>query len=103
MAYRMGPPRSYQEIVRSRKRIAKALRHPDKLGAGAAARRKHLKRSDEYVTAVMKEFYSGTLHGPHGKKIKRRDRALAIGISEAKRNVPRRDWTAAMKRWEKKH
>ncbi len=61
--------------------IQKAMKHPNKLGAGAK-KRKHLKGQNK-VHAVMKEFKRGTLHSGSGKIVKKRSQAIAIGMSEA--------------------
>jgi hypothetical protein len=60
-----------------------AMRHPDKLGAGASKRRKLL-RGKEKVPVVMHEFGRGTLRsGGSGKKVTKRSQAVAIAMSEA--------------------
>lgn len=61
--------------------IAKAMKHPDKLGAGAA-KRKSLPAKDR-PKAVMAEFSRGTLHSGSGAKVKNPMQAVAIGYSEA--------------------
>ena len=63
------------------KTVKKAMKHPDKLGAGAK-KRKHLKAKDK-VEVVMKEFKRGTLNSGSGKKVTNPKQALAIGYSEA--------------------
>jgi hypothetical protein len=59
----------------------KAMRHSNKLGAGAKAR-KHL-RGQKKVEVVMKEFKRGTLHSGSGEVVKNRKQAIAIAMSEA--------------------
>lgn len=61
--------------------ISKAMRHSNKLGAGAKAR-KHLKGQAK-VAVVMKEFKRGTLHSGGGKIVKNPKQAIAIAMSEA--------------------
>lgn len=58
-----------------------AMRHPNKLGAGAM-KRKHLK-GQEKVGVVMSEFKRGTLHSGGGPIVKNRKQAIAIAMSEA--------------------
>lgn len=67
--------------MKENKRIAKAMRHPDKLGAGAK-KRKSLPAKDKIKT-VMKEFERGTLNSGSGHKVTDKKQALAIGYSEA--------------------
>jgi hypothetical protein len=67
------------------KRIEKALKHPNVLGAGAAARRKHLKSASEVYETDLKEFERGTLHSGSGQIVTSRKQALAIARSEASR------------------
>lgn len=64
-------------------RLKEALRHPDKLGAGAS-KRKTLNK-EENISAVMKEFNRGTLHSGSGEKVKNKKQALAIALSEARK------------------
>ena len=61
-------------------KIKKAMKHPDKLGAGAA-KRKHLPAKDK-VAVNMKEFARGTLHSSSGAKVTNPKQAMAIGYSE---------------------
>lgn len=60
------------------------MRHPDKLGAGAK-KRKHLKNPEDKVETVMKEFKRGTLHSGSGPKVTNRKQAIAIALSEARK------------------
>lgn len=63
------------------KRSEKAMKHPDKLGAGAA-KRKALPNKEK-IGVVMKEFSRGTLNSGSGQKVTNPKQALAIGYSEA--------------------
>jgi hypothetical protein len=64
--------------------IKKAMHHPDKLGAGAAKRKKLMHPKDK-VETVMHEFGLGTLHSGSGAKVSNRKQAIAIGLSEARK------------------
>lgn len=66
------------------KAIKEAMRHPDKLGAGAKKRKK-LKNPEDKVHVVMEEFARGTLHSGSGQKVSNPKQALAIGYSEARK------------------
>lgn len=59
------------------------MKHPDKPGAGAEMRRKMGLHGQEKVHVVMKEFKRGTLRSGSGAKVKSRDQAIAIAMSEA--------------------
>lgn len=59
----------------------KAMKHPDKLGAGAE-KRKSLPAKDKKAV-VMKEFQRGTLHSGSGEKVTNPMQAVAISYSEA--------------------
>lgn len=63
-----------------------ALKHPDKLGAGAK-KRKHLKGKAK-VGVVMSEFKRGTLHSGSGAIVKNPKQAITIGLSEAGLSKP---------------
>lgn len=65
----------------SKEAVSKAMHHPDKLGAGAKKRKK-LAPKDK-MEVVMKEFKRGTLNSGSGDKVKNRDQAIAIGLSES--------------------
>jgi len=65
------------------KRIKKAMRHKDVLGAGAKKRKK-LPPKDK-VEVVMKEFKRGTLNSGSGSKVTNPKQAIAIGLSEARK------------------
>ncbi len=58
-----------------------AMKHPDKLGAGAK-KRKSLPPKDK-VGVVMEEFKRGTLNSGSGDKVKNKKQAIAIALSEA--------------------
>ena len=63
------------------KALQKALKHSNKLGEGAKAR-KELPPSEK-VQAVMHEFKHKTLHSGSGQIVKKRTQAVAIALSEA--------------------
>lgn len=63
------------------KRAKAAMRHADKLGAGAAKRRKLPPK--ERVGVAMKEYARGTLNSGSGHRAKSKAQAIAIGLSEA--------------------
>ncbi len=76
----------------SEARKNKAMHHANVLGAGAAARRKHLKKPEEKIDVVMREFNRGTLHSGSGPIVKNKDQAIAIALSEARKhgaNIPK--------------
>lgn len=58
-----------------------AVKHPDKLGAGAKKRKELPPKSK--VKTVMHEFKHGTLHSGSGEKVTNPKQAVAIGLSEA--------------------
>lgn len=60
-----------------------AVKHPNKLGAGAA-KRKHLGANSK-VETVMHEWKHGTLHSGSGKIVPKSNKkqAIAIAMSEA--------------------
>lgn len=60
-----------------------ALKHPNKLGAGARKRDKLAGK--EKIPVVMTEFKRGTLHSGSGKIVKNRKQAIAIALSEARK------------------
>jgi len=64
-------------------RMRKAMKHSNKLGAGAAARRKHLHGGKEKREVVMNEFHRGTLHSGSGQIVTNPMQAVAISYSEA--------------------
>lgn len=64
-------------------RKREAMKHPDKLGAGAS-KRKSLP-AKEKVGVVMDEFKRGTLHSGSGAKVSNPKQAVAIGLSEARK------------------
>lgn len=64
-------------------RIKEAMKHPNRLGAGAKKRRK-LNPKDK-ISVVMKEFSRGTLHSGSGEIVTDKKQALAIALSEARK------------------
>ena len=70
--------------IASEKRMDKAMKHPDKLGAGAKKRKK-LKSPKEKIGVVMREFKHGTLHSGSGATVTNPKQAIAIGLSEARK------------------
>lgn len=66
---------------RSKGRIQRAMQHPNKLGAGAAKRKKL--GSKEKIHTVMKEFKRGTLHSGSGQIVTNPKQGVAIALSEA--------------------
>lgn len=72
-----------------RKEQNKAMRHANKLGAGAKKRKK-LGAKDKFAT-VMREFWRGTLHSGDGRIVTDVEQAKAIAYSEArKKRKPRK-------------
>lgn len=72
-----------KESKEKESRKKEAMKHPDKLGAGAAKRKKL--PSKEKVGVVMSEFKHGTLHSGSGDKVTNPKQAIAIGLSEARK------------------
>jgi hypothetical protein len=68
----------------SNRRIEAALRHPDKLGAGAKRRRDLNLTKEEHIKVVMLEYERGTLHSSSGKLVTSKKQALAIAYLEIK-------------------
>lgn len=64
-------------------RKKKAMKHPDKLGAGAK-KRKHIPASEK-VGVVMSEFKRGTLNSGSGAKVTNPKQAVAIALSEKRK------------------
>ena len=62
-------------------RKKEAMKHQDKLGAGAV-KRKSLP-AKEKAGVVMSEFKHGTLHSGSGAKVKSRPQAIAIAMHES--------------------
>jgi hypothetical protein len=71
------------------RRIRKAMRHKDSLGAGAKARRKYLRTQDEVEDAVRREYARKTLWSGSGHKVTSSSQAEAIAKSEAARYADR--------------
>ena len=65
----------------NKKKVAEALKHPNKLGAGAKKRKKL--NPQEKVATVMKEWKRGTLKSGSGKMVKSQKQAIAISLSSA--------------------
>ena len=63
--------------------VAKALRHPNVLGAGA--RKRKTLSAKNTIRAVLKEFARGTLHSGSGAIVKNRKQAIAVALSESKK------------------
>ena len=59
----------------------RAIVHGNKLGEGAAKRKKL--PPDEKVGVVMHEYKHGSLHSGSGDIVKNRKQAIAIALSEA--------------------
>lgn len=64
------------------KAVRKAMKHPDRPGAGARKRKKLHSKKDK-VHVVMAEYKRGTLRSGSGKKVTSRDQAVAIAMSES--------------------
>lgn len=63
--------------------------------------RKYSKAASKKVEKVMHERKEGTLKSGSGKKVKSRKQAIAIGLSEARKEgkkVPKKAWKTAKKR-----
>lgn len=63
--------------------VEKAMKHPDKPGAGAKARKDADLTPEQKFKVVMKEYKRGTLRSSSGEKVTKRDQALAIAFSES--------------------
>lgn len=66
---------------------------------------KYSKKAQEKIAKVMKEFKEGKLHSSSGDKVKARDQAIAIGISEAEQagyKVPKQKKESSSKTTKKK-
>ena len=61
----------------------KAMRHPDKLHAGAKKRKKLTGKQKFHV--VMKEWKRGTLYSGSGRKVRSQKQAVAIAYSEERK------------------
>ena len=62
-------------------RAKAAMKHPNKLGAGAAKRKKLPNK--EKMGVVMREFAHGKLHSGSGQIVTNPRQAAAIGYSES--------------------
>lgn len=69
-------------------RKKEAMKHPDKLGAGAAKRKKL--PAKEKAGVVMSEFKHGTLNSGSGQKVTNRKQAIAIAMSESGQSKKRK-------------
>jgi hypothetical protein len=67
---------------------SEAMKHSNKLGAGAKKRKK-LPNKDK-VGVVMSEFKRGSLHSGSGDIVKKRKQAIAIALSEAGKSKKKR-------------
>jgi hypothetical protein len=65
-----------------------AMKHSNKLGAGARKRDKLTGK--EKIPAVMSEFKRGTLHSGSGDIVKNKAQALAIALSESRKRKKRK-------------
>lgn len=64
-------------------KVSEAMRHSNKLGAGAKKRKKLSQKNK--IRAVMKEYDRGTLHSGSGKIVTNQKQAVAIALSEARK------------------
>lgn len=79
--------------------VRRAMRHPDRYGAGAKKRRR-LRSARNKARAVMGEFKRGTLHsGGSGRKVTSRRQAIAIAMSESRRSASGRRKRRAVRRY----
>jgi len=63
----------------------RAMSHQNRLGKGAAKRRKLPLRRPEKMGVVMGEYKRGTLHSGSGGIVRKRKQAIAIAMSEARK------------------
>lgn len=68
--------------------MSRAARHPNVLGAGAAVRVNLA--PEEKRRLVLHEFKEGTLHSSSGGVVKDRQQAVAIALSEERKQKVRR-------------
>lgn len=71
-------------------KVKDAMKHPDKLGAGAKMRYKLHLTPSEHFDAVMSEFKRGTLRSGSGDKVTNPAQAKVIAIEEQKAFEKRR-------------
>jgi len=62
-------------------KVKKALKHEDKLGAGAKKRKELDLTPEENTQAIMKEWKKGTLHSGSGEIVKNPKQAYAIAAN----------------------
>ena len=77
------------------KAVREAMRHPNRLGAGAS-KRKGLNVKDK-VHTVMAEYKRGTLHSGSGRVVKNRKQAIAIALSEARKHGEEKQFVKRLK------
>ena len=58
----------------------------------------NLSKSAKKIGKVMGEYKEGTLKSSSGQKVKSRDQAIAIAMSEAGRSIPKRGSRTATNR-----
>lgn len=75
-------PEIKEDIEKGEKEVKQAMKHSNKLGAGAKKRKKLHSGKDKFKT-VMEEFKRGTLHSSDGKIVTDRNQAIAIAYSES--------------------
>ena len=82
----MGGVVNQRNRARNRRteRLDNAMRHSNRLGAGAEKRRS-LPPKDK-VDVVMREFKRGTLHSGSGDIVSNPKQAIAIALSEARKH-----------------
>lgn len=73
------------ERAEDKDKVKKAMKHPNKLGAGTKKRKKL--PSKLKIKVVMKEFKRGTLSSGSGKKVTNPKQAVAIALSEARKST----------------
>jgi len=78
----------------------KAMKHSNKLGAGAKKRKKL--HGNAKVGVVMHEFKHKTLHSGSGEIVKKRSQAIAIAMSEAGKSKSKKAKKGTAKKAKKK-